>query len=99
MQWEVPAVVGLNGSEVVDAGLVTGTVDLAETTLPAQVGSLGGKSRNVIDPVGALPPAKVAVSVSVPFPAWTLGEATVVRVGVTSVNWTVSSPHPPVPDL
>ena len=90
----MPATVGANGGETIELGSDTGTVDLASTTFPVQVWSLGGKRRKVIvPPIEAVPPVRTAVSVSDPAPAATDGEAVVVSFGVTSVTSTDSAPQ------
>ena len=66
MYWPLPS----TGSGVVNAGV------------PAQVASSGPKRSKVMVPIGASPPASVAVSVTDP-PRATDGDAAVVSVGVT----------------
>jgi hypothetical protein len=79
----VPGTVARKGSDVYTPLPITVLVD-EKSAAPAQLGSEGPKSRNVMVPVGLNPLARVALSLIVP-PAGTEGEASVVIAGVAGV--------------
>src|SRR3954453_9988646 len=73
---------------------------LVSSAAPAQVGSLGPKSLNVIDPDGLKPPPRCAVSVRFR-PTTPPAEAVVDRVGAsfTRVFVNVQATLPPAPSV